>query len=973
MVSFTLVPMHNKHVEYLNLSLHVQLNNKNNVYYDDVQIIQAQPCMIKDALKDSGKGYPLLFVERGTADNEGGTNTVKSIVLRKYSDRYFDDEVRREEFIENAALLTAKDELELLLKFMRDVDDFAWQDDPAHAFEDEFDLVWKRIRFLQWVVLIEEGITVYEQSPVMRGVHYEVFWPNPAQIRTATLPMGRTDMKDLYVENALDSRLVEILNKMAPEKQCQQMTFCMSSARKWSDVFPDIPMPRTSHMAIFEDCDLTKTNEKFVASDDEYAFVVQVGDVTETISDGSGMYIYDDRNMSDEERKELLESDTLKSLGVRMSKMGFKGAWHCVLRSSVVKYMELRGKKQFTDAYGHRWTTKRLPDIISFKSSLKISKIVKERKLYDELFEEDREIWVTIVEHDNKPKDVPAQVMQAMDFDKATAKELADDTYSLLKAYCGPKAGKLVGGWHGKAADLWPVLRGDVAFMETHDAAIKNKAHKAIGGQYLEACRYHIVHQDPAALLDYILGCPVVGLIPRNCAVCRKYRHYTKMATFRMPNNDNNIEIWMNNLKIIEGWEGLYIGTCLYVSCRGLSMTCKQMDFDGDKVGVIVKPKLVKLCEKALKAQNALPLKLRSLKAPAGKAEYTKEDLNKFFMGMINAPVGLVSQAATKAWSFFRGNNTNIGWQLKYAASEECTLVIDLAKHPIEGIGTVLTVEDMIRALNPILGEAMFGKKGVLKYVQMPRYNAWAKSSWTAEGLSDWKKRINSSNFAFLSGLDWYSQYVRANVEAGTNEQSGDLKLDQLFDWNGGKEGAKASKNATAVGRAVASMFIADNKRCRINGFAEIVKRHLENKAVIDSNSRQPAASKVMAQASDLKILKEELLAAAKAAGKDAVAAFATLAYCTENRFTTQDGCNPKEYRRLFWRTFGEEAYNNLEANLKVDGLWEQLLGEATVEYAICNSEESIQEALSVFDEDEYVPDDEECEWFSSDDDCEEE
>lgn len=747
---------------------------------------------------------------------------------------------------------------------------------------------------------------------VVNGRHYVDVFASPSNIRNASSVFMDEAIADKYKTWAVAGTDVSSLPVV---KQAQAWTLMMSTTTLWSKMFPHISIPHISKAYIGDDLEFIHKGVKVIRFvNDEYAETTE--DIIDTSSDGQAYIVINDMVMSDLGMKDIMQE--VRGCSLRFP--GVKVSAQFILASSLIHAMLFYGKESFTDAYGHTFDAHHLPEIIMFKSGFKLSKVIKTKEQLESFQKRcdqmGHKFSVCITEH-NPSRDLPAQVLQSMDFDMNVAKDLADKAFETIHAFMGPKSHYIVGGNLGKAAEIFPALRGDNLFLETWNSAIRNFIHRQLGGRLPKVTRYHIVSQDPSAVIQHILGVEVTGLIPDGYIVCNYpgYRVDQELGTYRMPNNDNNVSI-VRKMAVPRTWKGLYLGNSVFVSIQSMEMLLKQMDFDGDKVGIFKDPMLIALAKASIKKQNRKPLVVSTFNKPEPKDVYTIEDWHEFDKGIIAAPVGLCANAASQAWACLpEGQQRRT---LIYKASDACTGVIDRAKNP-DDKGAARSAEELITSISPALGFAMFDKNGALKKTKMPRYQAWAKSGWLDD--EEWERRVASTSFAPMSGVDWYSEILRLMLFGRNGMDESNVKLEQTVEWEG-----------DYTTRGIARMLCAaEYGRCCVQGLGEFYMNLVRNatdeyKNVVKASLHQKQAQsvwtvnhvfkecvefvrKLMPDATDTAVIRKT------------VSGLATNLYCKANDYRANEG------KRMFWLVFGEIAIQILQENLSA-GLWEVIQKE---------------------------------------------
>lgn len=832
-------------------------------------------------------------------------------------------------------------------------------DDPFVVVTHDFDKDTEDGVVLQaeWIQCVLNGITVHF-VPEREPRHYSCVFASPSNIRSAQSIFMWDAITPFFKDWATAYTDVSSLPGV---KQAQAWTLMLSTTTTWSKMFPHVPAPEFKDAYIGEDLEHGEI-DNVIFSDTNENMVEAMKEIVSTLSDGQSFIIVNDLDKTYEE----IEQMKAEMRGCSLRFPGVKVSAQFIMASTFIYLMNRNHVESFSDAYGRVFTKDHLPSIILFKSGFKLSKVIKTKEQID-TFVRNAELCghvfsVCITEH-NPTRDMPAQVLQCMNFDIQTAKWLATKAYDTIKPYFGSKSSYLVGGNFGKAVDAFPEMRGDSLFEDTWHSAIMNWTHRLIGGRFPKVVKYHIVAMDPFAVCKHVIGCDMkghnaIGMIPEDHVICNYYQPGTELVTYRMPNNDNNLSV-LTVIAPPKDYEGFYIGTSAFVSMHGFEMLLKQMDFDGDKIGCFRDSELVSLAKKCIAKQDRKPLQLRALSKPEPKDSYGIEDWQNFVISLIAAPVGLCANAASMAWGFLPEGQERK--DLIYLASELSTLVIDRAKNP-DDKGAACNAEDLIRSISPKLGSAMYDKTGALRNVKMPRFNAWAKSSWA--DMEAWGNRVNNTRFAPQSGLDWYCGFLRKNLHGREGMNESKIVLEQPIVWKSG-----------ITSRAIARMFCVNGERKRIEGLSDLFDNLArtateEYKAAMSKSVNQKQAQTtwtnqyvfaactdfvkgVMPEASDSEVIRMT------------VTGLATTIYCRVN------DRKANEAKRIFWQVFGEFALNILYEN-QAAGLWEKINAEdlipkgAEVDMSSFEppmpSAEDAEEAPADFDEefsDNFFTDDE--------------
>lgn len=252
-----------------------------------------------------------------------------------------------------------------------------------------------------------------------------------------------------------------------------------------------------------------------------------------------------------------------------------------------------------------------------------------------------------------------------------------------------------------------------------------------------------------------------------------------------MPNNDRNWSI-LTSMSQAARYHGLYCANGIYFSNISLEMTLKQMDFDGDKAGWSAEPWFVEIVKEAIDREEMYPVELPSIPAPAKKQCYTTEDRVRLAIDLLAAPVGLCSNAAMMAWAYLTGT-IRVKWTCIWSAL--ATLVIDMAKHPLE-VGTPNDALGIITAICPQAAKEL-DEDGMFYGMNKPKFQGYAKTKWTDD------ESVIAQNFAgraiaLMSGVEGYSQTI-------VNNDKGPV-LDHHYTWQNAKMGRAIGRMLTFAG-----------------------------------------------------------------------------------------------------------------------------------------------------------------------------
>lgn len=388
-------------------------------------------------------------------------------------------------------------------------------------------------------------------------------------------------------------------------------------------------------------------------------------------------------------------------------------------------------------------------DLILTASTFKMAKNYKSFADYQKAFVAlGHEYAVCVEEHKPKAADMPYQQFQTLvgadDEDIESFVDMAKE--SLGKYSEATEAGKLLGGYAAKVAQMLPGILKDSWAAGNVAKAYEARVNKVYGGKLPGCGSIHFIAPDPVAFMEAALGLPVVGSLKAGECACRTLS-FGKVDITRNPHLDH-AHVMLNNVKLVEGG----MGPTMYINIWDLTTIRLRCDYDGDHVFATQNAKILSVVEKTNQAIHNLPVDWDAPESTKGKV--TKELVNKFCFGLTKASqIGIYADTMTKMWA--HGYDVCANDYLTFAGN----VLIDAAKHGTANIVDPTFVRD-------------------LKKAKLPMFAMYAKADNEDRPLNGkyWTDKVEETNGV----VDQYSRICR--TEIGTQ-----LKIngyDSLkFDW----------------------------------------------------------------------------------------------------------------------------------------------------------------------------------------------
>ena len=240
-------------------------------------------------------------------------------------------------------------------------------------------------------------------------------------------------------------------------------------------------------------------------------------------------------------------------------------------------------------------------------------------------------------------KGLPYQQAQLLKGTMDEAKALAIDAANAVNAWRNcEKAFEVFKGNMRNIVELCPAILKTRWFHKLIVDAYRVHYDAILGGEIPEATLQFYVAPDLKFVLDYIYGKDPKCAFGYNQIVCRDIKTGTRVVLTRNPATDGIPEV-----EVVDGDEELYSKHVLYIHPLSWIPIWLRLDYDGDKVKVIVNQRLVKIARRTRKLYGDMPITF--VQPGAKKQLVTRQALIDAIMGTIyGSQVGVFSDDLTR-------------------------------------------------------------------------------------------------------------------------------------------------------------------------------------------------------------------------------------------------------------------------------------------------------------------------------------
>lgn len=546
-----------------------------------------------------------------------------------------------------------------------------------------------------------------------------------------------------------------------------------------------------------------------------------------------------------------------------------------------------RGRKSVIDFWGKTVDLDDV-DLILTESCFKMAKQYKSWSQYCDAFEElGHEIGVCVEEHAPKAKAMPYQQLQTLgscDHDDVLtfAAKAKKSVYKYTKA---EGAAKLLGGNLAKAAALYPDLLAEPFVQNRVQEAYASKRLRIMGGKVPELGYNAFLAPDLVAMMEAILGLPVVGALKVGECSCSNCRNGDVDVT-RNPHLDHAHVILVNRKKASK-W---FMGPTMYINIFDLTTIRLRADYDGDHVWYSQDKDLLRLVYRTNMNLDNGAIDWDAPKAP--KSKINRSTIAQFVKSLTQgSQIGVYADAMTKMWNlYYEGELSD--QELRYACAwltYAGNVLIDAAKHGSANV----QVPNQIKAIFKEL---------------LPEYCRYAKADSTRP-IDDpvWDTKCTRRD----SFADQYSKAAEENIPEHLEiEGSSNFVFDPsvlMIDPH--------RKSGGLTGLCVMGTLNAEKMKYENEGiFQEIAFRHADEWGELQKNADNLNKRQTWEEVRG-KAAFEEIKAWAEAHGSTVEAAYDVICRWVFNKKMSEGYA--LAIKSAFWRIFGEMAVSTLEKNLQ--------------------------------------------------------
>lgn len=696
------------------------------------------------------------------------------------------------------------------------------------------------------------------------------------------------------------------LRKLPVSKLAKYIALMFSTVYAWESVFADgglygvFEYPHPSTWGVFSDIEVPVIGifDKVSPWAVERGLVFDSDKETNKISDGIALYVVDDTNLNNHQRKQLIKKAEAFTIRAPM----IKGLFVPVLKSTLQHYFESNGISPVVkDAWGNEQNLLDL-QVITFKSVFKAWKCVKSWNEYVEGFDKyEHRVWICVVAHGERFASLPYQQLQTLDATNEQIEQLArlSASYLLDNSKVG-RVGKIIGGNLGKVVDKLPDLLRDPFVREQLQRKWISRCKQMYGGRILHNSHNLFCAMDTVALLEGLTGQQVEGVLPANTVYTQAFSFDKKLGCTRCPHLDN---AWVTprNINVQDEYAGLYTGTTIFYSANDNTMKVHQMDFDGDHSNVTDNQLLIKLAEYSHASYNDACLLYAAMDdgaAPKECIDYETE-FKELCRNAFKAPIGLYANTLTKLWGlrpYLRKEDKKAKelWiKLACLTRKGNTCIDEAGGHGKDSsVGIAETAVDNF------------------KRVGKPWFHGYAKGTINPQGQivradEDWKYEFMPNHT-----VDVYSAVCRMLVPEHAEDVI-DLS-DYPMDWD-------KDINARIVRTMMSDPQIGERRR-KLVGLSELfdnlVRMTNTEETLIAQSSSMAAVPNFKADKSEMIRSKVEQLA--KNCGYQLADAIDVLAFNFFYKMKMNNGYNAM-LKRWFFIAFGDEVLATVCHNLEVE------------------------------------------------------
>ena len=582
-----------------------------------------------------------------------------------------------------------------------------------------------------------------------------------------------------------------------------------------------------------------------------------------------------------------------------------RGSWikACTFPFDFRAFAKDHGINSIKDFWGQEVSLSEV-DLILTESCFKMAKQYKSWSQYCDAFEElGHEIAICVEEHEPKAKAMPYQQLQTLgsgDHDDVLifAAKAMKSVYKYTKA---EGAAKLLGGNLAKAAALYPDLLAEPFVHNRVQEAYASKRLRIMGGKVPELGYNAFLAPDLVAMMEAILGLPVVGALKAGECSCSNC-HNGDVDVTRNPHLDHAHVILVNRKKASK-W---FMGPTMYINIFDLTTIRLRADYDGDHVWYSQDKDLLRLVYRTNMNLDNGAIDWDAPKAP--KSKINRATIAQFIKSLTQgSQIGVYADAMTKMWNlYYEGKLSD--QELRYACdwlTYAGNVLIDAAKHGSANV----QVPNQIKAI--------FKE-------QLPEYCRYAKAD-SARPIDDpvWDAKCTRRD----SFADQYSKAAEKNIPEHLNIEGSEEFIFNpsvlMIDPHRGPAGL--------AGLCVKGTPNAEKTKYENEGiFQKIAFRHADEWGELKKNADNLNKLQTWEEVRG-KAAFEEIKAWAEAHGSTVEAAYDAICRWVFNVKMTEGYA--LAIKSAFWRIFGEMAVSTLEKNLqKYDISDEELLDDDWME-----------------------------------------
>ena len=564
-----------------------------------------------------------------------------------------------------------------------------------------------------------------------------------------------------------------------------------------------------------------------------------------------------------------------------------RGPWikACAFPFDFRAFAKEHGKKFITDFWGKKVDLDDV-DLILTESCFKMAKQYKSWSQYCDAFEElGHEIAVCVEEHAPKAKAMPYQQLQTLvSGDDDDVLTFAAKAKKSVYKYAKPAgAAKLLGSNMAKAVALYPDLVAEPFIQNRIQEAYQAKRQKIMGGKVPDIGYNAFLAPDLVAMMEAILGLPVVGTLKAGECSCSNCRNGDVDIT-RNPHLDHAHVILVNRRKASK-W---FMGPTMYINIFDLTTIRLRADYDGDHVWYSQDKDLLRLVYRTNMNLDNGAIDWDAPKAP--KSKINKATVAQFVMSLTQgSQIGVYADAMTKMWNLYAAGELSDN-ELRYSCdwlTYAGNVLIDAAKHGSANV----KVPDEIKAI--------FKE-------QLPEYCRYAKAD-NVHPVDDpiWDTKCTRRD----SFADQYSKAAEENISEHLEIEGSDK-----FVFNPAKLMIDPYRKMKGLaGLCIMGTYNEDTGSYEKDGFFnKIAFRHAsewgELKKNVDNVNKQQTWDEVRGKAGF-----EEIKAWAESHGSTIQAAYDVVCRWVFNKKMR------KGYafvvKNAFWRIFGDMAVATLLKN----------------------------------------------------------